>query len=290
MLVRAALETSRCPPAEPPPPAAELVSVGFDARTASVDLDPTESLDKVKEEVEKKMDGVESSSDEYTTSLLPEPRPAEDSGCLPKCYAAYRSPNSGSRITPFAIILLVVLFVIYVLNQADRLVLAVLIPSGLRCYEDFSNTSNSTCSESSQDDSGNDTYNETNSTDCIHFDNFEQGLLTGPAFTIVYVVAGLPLAWLADTASRPLVLLIGLVFWSAMMILSGSVTVFWQLLVLRVLLGVGEVSLYDCTTMLTLISSIPRPPTILLLTPYLPTTFQHDIERVSCLYTTTECT
>ena len=109
MLVRAALETTHCPePAESSPPAAELISVAFDARTASVDLDPTKSLDKAEEEVEKKMDGVDSSSDEYTTSLLPEPRVAEDSSCLTKCCAAYRSPDSGSRITPFAIILLIV--------------------------------------------------------------------------------------------------------------------------------------------------------------------------------------
>ena len=287
MQVRAALETTRCPePAESSPPATELISVAFDAKTASVDLDPTRSLDKVEEEVEKKMDGVDSSSDEYTTSLLPEPSAAEDRSCLTKCYAAYRSPNSGSRVTPFAIILLIVLLVIYVLNQADRLVLAVLIPSGLRCYEDFNSTSNSTCSEPIGD---NETYIERNSTDCIHFDNFEQGLLTGPAFTIVYVVAGLPLAWLADTASRPLVLLIGLAFWSSMMILSGSVTVFWQLLVLRILLGVGEVSLYDlCYS--TLILVITRPPTIQLFTLCLLTTSQHGIEHASCLYTTMEYT
>lgn len=65
---------------------------------------------------------------------------------------------------------------------------------------------------------------------------------TGPAFTLIYVVAGLPLARLADTRSRPLVLLIGLLFWSAMVILTGFSVAFWQLLVLRVFLGVGEVT------------------------------------------------
>ena len=63
----------------------------------------------------------------------------------------------------------------------------------------------------------------------------------GPAFTLIYVVAGLPLARLADTRSRSLVLIVGLVFWSVMVLLTGFAMKFWQLVVLRVMLGVGEV-------------------------------------------------
>ena len=64
---------------------------------------------------------------------------------------------------------------------------------------------------------------------------------TGPAFTVIYVLAGLPLARLADTRSRPFVLIFGVVFWSVMVLLTGFVESFWQLLVLRVFLGIGEV-------------------------------------------------
>ena len=64
---------------------------------------------------------------------------------------------------------------------------------------------------------------------------------TGPAFTVIYVLAGLPLARLADTRSRPLVLIFGVVFWSIMVLLTGFVESFWQLLVLRIFLGIGEV-------------------------------------------------
>ena len=63
----------------------------------------------------------------------------------------------------------------------------------------------------------------------------------GPAFTIIYVVAGLPLAYLADTRSRPLVLIIGIGFWSVIVLLTGFVEQFWELLVLRIFLGIGEV-------------------------------------------------
>lgn len=63
----------------------------------------------------------------------------------------------------------------------------------------------------------------------------------GPAFTVIYVVAGLPLARLADTRSRPIVLLLGLLMWSAMILVTGFTVVFWQLLTLRIFLGIGEV-------------------------------------------------
>ena len=152
----------------------------------------------------------------------------------------YRSSNPQSKITPFAVVLLIVLLMIYILNQADRLVLAVLIPSGLRC-DDISNTSDESCLIYI---SNNDTeiVNSYNNTDCIPFNDAEQGLLTGPAFIVIYVVAGLPLAWLADTRSRSLVLLIGVGFWSAVVLLTGFVRKFWELLLLRILLGIGEVS------------------------------------------------
>ena len=58
---------------------------------------------------------------------------------------------------------------------------------------------------------------------------------------MIYVLAGLPLARLADTRSRPLVLIFGVVFWSIMVLLTGFVESFWQLLVLRIFLGIGEV-------------------------------------------------
>ena len=180
----------------------------------------------------------------------------------PSCYRfwrSYRSSNPQSSITPVAIVILIVLFVIYVLNQADKLVLAVLIPAGLRCEAGASNacpnvTSNVTANSSAANSSYygslysvdiNDSITNDTSvlpTDCIHFTDDEQGIMTGPAFTVVYVVAGLPMARLADTRSRSLILLAGLAFWSVVMLLMGFVSTFWELLLLRVLLGVGEVS------------------------------------------------
>lgn len=197
---------------------------------------------------------------EDTTSLLSSDRAMTR---CPSCYSfwrSYRSSNPQSSITPVAIVILSVLFVIYVLNQADKLVLAVLIPAGLRCEAAASNacpnvTSNVTTNSSVAatwyygslyGGDGNDSI-MTNDTsvlpaDCIHFTDDEQGIMTGPAFTVMYVVAGLPMARLADTRSRSLIILAGLAFWSVVMILMGFVNTFWELLLLRVLLGVGEAS------------------------------------------------
>lgn len=162
--------------------------------------------------------------------------------------SSYRSTNPQKRITPFAVILLLVLLTLYILNQADRLVLAVLIPSGLRCDDNSNTTSNNSTNGSSycplsQSLPLNASVNTTVAIndDCVVFDDTEQGLLTGPAFVIVYVLAGLPLAYLADTRSRPLVLFLGVGFWSVMVFLTGFVNKFWELLLLRILLGVGEV-------------------------------------------------
>lgn len=186
--------------------------------------------------------------DEAKAPIIPgeEEKPSlnKKPSCLtcPKCY---QSDDPENRVTPFAIILLIVLFLIYVLNQADRLVLPVSIPAGLRCDLSVTSQCNKTnltgYTPPGELEEG--LINITNSSDdCIHFNDEQQGLLTGPAFTVIYVVAGLPLARLADTRSRSLVLILGLVFWSAMVLLTGFVHEFWQLILLRVLLGVGEAS------------------------------------------------
>ena len=164
---------------------------------------------------------------------------------------------SYGRVSCFSLILLSLLLFIYVLNQADRLVLPVVIPAGLRCNVQ----TNRTCLPKTISNHANQSVRRDEATlqrqgaafvanvtpttsgeDCIPFSDTDQGLLTGPAFTVIYVIAGLPFARLADLTSRPLVLILGLTFWSAMVLATGFVATFWELLLLRIFLGVGEVS------------------------------------------------
>jgi hypothetical protein len=95
----------------------------------------------------------------------------------------YHSADPDRTVTPFAVVLLVVLFAIYILNQADRLVLPIAIPTGLRCETSKDNCRNLTSTEENTmtyifTDPPNDS-NSSNRTDCISFNDYEQGLLTG---------------------------------------------------------------------------------------------------------------
>ena len=66
------------------------------------------------------------------------------------------------------------------------------------------------------------------------------GLLTGFSFALVYVTAGIPIAWLADRSNRRNIVAASLAFWSLMTALSGLVQNYAQLLAARLGVGVGE--------------------------------------------------
>ncbi|MET0210212.1 MAG: MFS transporter [Burkholderiaceae bacterium] len=66
------------------------------------------------------------------------------------------------------------------------------------------------------------------------------GLLVGPTFALFYATMGLPLALLADRVDRRRLIAVSLALFSAMTMVCGMVTQFWQLAVARVLTGVGE--------------------------------------------------
>ncbi len=66
------------------------------------------------------------------------------------------------------------------------------------------------------------------------------GLLTGFTFAVFYVTLGLPIARFADKNNRRNVVTWALAIWSGMTAISGLVTNFFQLLLARVGVGVGE--------------------------------------------------
>lgn len=69
--------------------------------------------------------------------------------------------------------------------------------------------------------------------------DFSIALLTG-ALAFFYVTAGLPLAWLADRASRRNMVAVALGVWSVMTACCGVIQNYWQMLLARVGVGVGE--------------------------------------------------
>ena len=64
----------------------------------------------------------------------------------------------------------------------------------------------------------------------------------GTAFILVYAIAGVPLGRLADRVRRTRLLAGGVAAWSLMTAASGAVVNFWQLLLVRMGVGIGEAS------------------------------------------------
>ena len=66
------------------------------------------------------------------------------------------------------------------------------------------------------------------------------GLLTGFAFAVFYVTAGIPIARWADHSNRRNIVALSLAVWSGMTAISGLVANYAQLLAARIGVGVGE--------------------------------------------------
>ena len=64
--------------------------------------------------------------------------------------------------------------------------------------------------------------------------------LTGTALALFYVLFGFPLSWLIDRYSRRNIIAISVIVWSAMTTACGLAQNYWQLLVSRIGVGVGE--------------------------------------------------
>jgi MFS family permease len=66
------------------------------------------------------------------------------------------------------------------------------------------------------------------------------GFLSGPAFAVLYAVAGLPIARLADRASRRTILAVCFALWSAFTAWSGFARSTAELAIARIGIGIGE--------------------------------------------------
>jgi predicted MFS family arabinose efflux permease len=66
------------------------------------------------------------------------------------------------------------------------------------------------------------------------------GMLTGFAFALFYATLGIPIARYADRNNRRNLISLALVIWSGMTALCGFAQNFWQLLIARIGVGIGE--------------------------------------------------
>ncbi len=114
------------------------------------------------------------------------------------------------QVTPQAYYALGVLLAAYILSFIDRNVMAVLI-GPIR-----------------QD---------------LHITDFQYSLLHGFAFSMFYIVLGIPIARLADHSNRKWIITIGIFFWSIMCCLCGMARNVVTLFIARIGVGVGEAAL-----------------------------------------------
>jgi MFS family permease len=66
------------------------------------------------------------------------------------------------------------------------------------------------------------------------------GFLTGVSLALFYVVFGFPLSWLIDRGNRRKIIAASVILWSAMTVSCGLARNYWQLLISRIGVGVGE--------------------------------------------------
>ena len=77
----------------------------------------------------------------------------------------------------------------------------------------------------------------------LQISDTEFSLLHGLAFAMMYAVAGIPIARLADSRSRPAIISVGIFIWSLATVSCGVAKNFFQLFLARMAVGVGEAAL-----------------------------------------------
>lgn len=130
----------------------------------------------------------------------------------------WKGAQGGARVAgvhrtvtaPYAAWFFVLLIIIYVSNFVDRLIVAIVGPS-LKAE--------------------------------MHLTDLQLGLLSGLAFALFNTVMGFPFARLAERYHRVTLISLCTAAWSILSALSGAVHTFWQLLLLRFGVGVGEAGL-----------------------------------------------
>jgi len=76
--------------------------------------------------------------------------------------------------------------------------------------------------------------------DEMGFTDAQLGWLKGFAFALLYVLAGLPLAWAADRFNRTKIVAISLAIWSGFTALTGAAGSYLSMLLARIGVGIGE--------------------------------------------------
>ncbi|XP_043201897.1 MFS-type efflux pump MSMEG_3705-like [Amphibalanus amphitrite] len=169
------------------------------------------------------------------------------------------APSGGLRAlllrsSGYSLYVLALLLVVYLLNQLDRYMLAVVArPSAQDIhFGDQGCLLNDTVSSTLEETN---CSNCTDRTTCLSLldaggsagckwdytgTGTQYDILAGPIFVLVYTIAGVPLGIAADLYNRKLLLCGCLLVWATCVVLTGLAEQYWQLAALRFGVGFGE--------------------------------------------------
>jgi len=74
----------------------------------------------------------------------------------------------------------------------------------------------------------------------LNLSDIQLSYIGGLSFVIFYTVFGIPLGRLADSYNRKWLIIVGVVIWTVSTTACGLANNFWQLLILRMGVGLGE--------------------------------------------------
>lgn len=74
----------------------------------------------------------------------------------------------------------------------------------------------------------------------LHLTDTQLGVLTGIAFSLFYATVGIPIGRWADRGDRVAIIALTAALWGVMVMLVGAARSFWQLLLIRIGVAVGE--------------------------------------------------
>jgi MFS family permease len=74
----------------------------------------------------------------------------------------------------------------------------------------------------------------------LHLADWQLGMMSGLAFALFYTFLGIPIARQAETSNRPRIIAASVAAWSLFTVLCGFVQNFWQMVLVRVGVGIGE--------------------------------------------------
>lgn len=74
----------------------------------------------------------------------------------------------------------------------------------------------------------------------LQLSDLQMGWIVGGGFALFYTFTGIPIGWIGDRTDRRKLISVALALWSAFTVASGLSRSFWQLMIARLGVGVGE--------------------------------------------------